>query len=321
MASTHRADHQASDGPAQVEGEDPTSWPRLIGAAAERIAPFIRHTPTLQLQPGIVLKLEYLQVTGSFKPRGMFNRLLSTPVPAAGVVAASGGNAGLAVAYAARELGYRAEIFVPSGTPALKVARIEEYGAVVRRVGASYAEALDASLEAAASSGAATVHAYDQPEVVAGAGTIAMELPEVDTVLVAVGGGGLIAGVAAWFAGSVRVVGVEPDGCPTLAAALEAGGPVDVQTGGVASDSLGARRLGALAWYEVEREHIADSLVVPGEAVLEARRELWSTARIASELGGAAAYAALTSGRYVPGPGERVAVILCGGNASPSDLA
>lgn len=291
-----------------------------VRAAAQRIAPFVRRTPTIELDPGLFLKLEYLQVTGSFKPRGMFNRLLCTPVPPAGVVAASGGNAGLAVAYAARALGHRAEIFVPTSTPAVKAERIEEYGAVVHRVGDGYAEALSASLAAASCTGAAVVHAYDQPEVVAGAGTVAMELPGVDTVLVAVGGGGLIGGVAAWFAGSVRVVGVEPEGCPTLAAALVAGEPVDVETGGIASDSLGAARIGELTWREVQAGHIATSLLVSGEAVLDARRALWAAARVAAEPGGATAYAALTSGAYVPEAGERVAVILCGANASPADL-
>jgi threonine dehydratase len=275
----------------------------------------------MQLEPGIVLKLEQLQVTGSFKPRGMFNRLLSATVPPAGVVAASGGNAGLAVAYSARALGHRAEIFVPTATPLLKAARIEEYGARVHRVGDDYAAALEASMAAAGASGALVVHAYDQTEVVAGAGTVGMELPEVDTVLVAVGGGGLIAGIASWFGGSLRVVAVEPEGCPTLAAAVRAGGPVDVETGGVASDSLGARRLGDLAWLEVAAGHITASLVVPGEAVLEARRSLWDRARLATEPGGATAYAALHSGVYVPGPGERVAVVVCGANASPADLA
>ncbi|HTX00860.1 MAG TPA: threonine/serine dehydratase [Acidimicrobiales bacterium] len=295
-------------------------WPQEIKQAAERIRPYVRSTPCLEYRDGVVLKLEQLQVTGSFKPRGMFNRMLCASVPPAGVVAASGGNAGLAVAYAARRLGHRASIYVPTPTPAVKIARIEEYGGEVHQVGATYNEALEASARAAAASGAIVVHAYDQPEVVAGAGTVAMELPALDTVLVAVGGGGLIGGIAAWFAGSARVVGVEPDGCPTLAEAMRAGGPVDVETGGVASDSLGARRLGELAWAEVERGHVSDSLVISGQAVLDARRELWSEARIATEPGGATAYAALSSGAYERRPGERVAVIVCGANASPGDL-
>ncbi len=307
-------------GPRTVGGFPAATGPEAVRCAAGRIAPYVRSTPMLELEPGLLLKLELLQVTGSFKPRGMFNRLLSAELPSAGVVAASGGNAGLAVAYAARALSVRAEIFVPHGTPALKSERIEEYGAVVHHAGDRYAEALEASLAAAAATGALVVHAYDQPEVVAGAGTVALELPEVDTVLVAVGGGGLIAGIASFYAGSVRVIGVEPDGCPTLARAIAAGAPVDVETGGVASDSLGARRLGALAWAEVANGHVAGSLVVPGDAVLEARRALWDRVRLAAEPGGATAYAALTCDAYRPAAGERVAVIVCGANASPADL-
>jgi threonine dehydratase len=294
---------------------------REIEEAAARIAPYVRRTPTIELSPGVELKLEFLQVTGSFKPRGMFNKMLSSAVPDAGVVAASGGNAGLAVAYAAGRLGHRAEIFVPEGAPVVKVARIESYGALVHRAGATYADAAEASVAHAEATGAMTIHAYDQPEVVAGAGTIGLELPPVDTVLVAVGGGGLIAGIASWFAGRVRVVAVEPEGSPTLAAAVAAGRPVDVDAGGVASDSLGARRIGALAWEQVMLGHITGNVVLPGDAVLAARQELWSALRIAAEPGGAAALAALSSGAYVPSPGERVCVIVCGANASPADLA
>ena len=292
-----------------------------IEAAAARIAPYVRRTPTIDWGPGVVLKLECLQVTGSFKPRGMVNRMLTADVPAAGVVVASGGNAGLAVTYAAQALGHQAEVFVPANAPDVKVAGITAYGARVHREGATYADALEASHHHATATGAVVIHAYDQPEVVAGAGTIGAELPDVDTVLVAVGGGGLIAGIASWFEGAVRVVAVEPDGCPTLAAAMEAGGPVDIAPGGVASDSLGAGRIGDLAWAQVERGHIASSLVLPGDAILAARQELWSSMRVATELGGVAALAALTSGAYVPAAGERVAVIVCGANASPADLA
>ncbi len=300
---------------------DAPPGPDAVREAAGRIAPHIRRTPVLELAPGVVLKLELLQVTGSFKPRGMFNRLLSADVPEAGVVVASGGNAGLAVAYAARALGQRAEIFVPDTTPAIKADRIAAYGATVRRAGRGYDEALAASLEAAARSGALVVHAFDQPEVVAGAGTLAMELPEVDTVLVAVGGGGLAAGVAAYFAGSVKVIGVEPDGCPTLAAAIAAGEPVEVEVGGIASDSLGARRLGGIAWQQVELGHLAGSVLVTADAVAAARRALWGEVRLAAEPGGATAYAALTGGAYRPAPGERVCAVVCGANASPADLA
>jgi threonine dehydratase len=245
---------------------------------------------------------------------------LSSPIPDAGVVAASGGNAGLAAAYAAAQLGCRAEIFVPVHAPAVKVDRIAQYGATVIKVGESYAESLHASEIRARETGAITVHAYDQAEVVAGAGTLALELPPVDTVLVAVGGGGLIAGVAAYFGGSVRVIGVEPDGCATFARAVEAGEPVDITPMGIASDSLGAQRIGAYAWQQHQLGHISSALVVAQESVLEARQALWSELRVASEAGGATAFAALTSGTYVPSDGERIAVVICGANASPTDL-
>lgn len=290
-----------------------------IAEAAERIRPFVRRTPTVVWVDGVELKLECLQVTGSFKARGMFNRLL-TADGAAGVVAASGGNAGLAVAHAAMTLGLDAVIFVPEAAPAVKVARIEGTGATVRRVGATYADALEASADHAARTGALVVHAYDQPEVVAGAGTIAAELPAVDTVLVAVGGGGLIAGVASWFEGAVRVVAVESAGCPTLAEATKAGHPVDITPRGVAADSLGARRIGAIAWERWTKGHIHDTVLVPDESIAEARSALWRGMRVAAEPGGVTALAALRSGAYTPVPGERIAVIVCGANASPHDL-
>jgi threonine dehydratase len=253
----------------------------------------------------------------------MFNRLTSAQVPAAGVIAASGGNAGLAVAYAARELGHRAEVFVPVSSPAVKVARLRALGAAVTVAGAHYAEALEASRERAAQTGALVVHAYDQPEVVAGQGTLALELaaqaPDLDTVLVAVGGGGLVGGVLAAYDGSVRVVAVEPERCPTLHAALAAGRPVDVEVGGVAADSLGARRLGDVCFGIVQRLGVT-SVLVSDPAIVAARRALWEQARVAAEDGGAAALAALTSGRYRPGPGERVGVIVCGANTDPSTL-
>ena len=230
-----------------------------IEAASKRIAGYVRETPVMHLEPHfwsidarLTLKLEQLQHTGSFKPRGAFNRILSNTVPPTGVIAASGGNHGVAVAYVARQLGYRAEIFVPRVSSPVKVQRLRDYGADVTIVGASYAEALLASQARAAETGALVVHAYDQPEIVAGQGTLGREFarqtPELDTVLLAVGGGGLMAGVAAWFAGEVRVIGVEPESAPTLAGALKAGEPVDVETGGVAADSLGARRVGGLAF-------------------------------------------------------------------------
>jgi len=295
-----------------------------IDAAADRIAGHVRRTPAVEISPGLWLKLELVQHTGSFKPRGMFNRVLASEVPRAGLTVASGGNAGLAVAYVGRQLGHPVEVFVPEATPAVKVNRLRDYGAQVRTGGADYAEALVASESHAAESGALFVHAYDQPEVVAGQGTLGRELadqvPDADTVLVSVGGGGLIGGVAAWFAGSVRVVGVEPFGCPTLHAARSAGEPVDVKTEGVARDSLGARRLGAIAWEHAAAGHISDALLVDDDAIVDARRWLWQEARLATEPGTAAAVAALRCGAYQPSRGETVVVVICGANADPADL-
>ena len=296
-----------------------------IDSAAARISGRVRRTPVLELSPGVWLKLELTQHTGSFKPRGMFNRVLANDVPPAGLTVASGGNAGLAVAFVGRELGHQVEVFVPEPTPHLKADRLRHYGARVTMTGQDYADALDASSKRAAETGALFVHAYDQPEVVAGQGTLAKELaeqvPDADTVLVSVGGGGLIGGIAAWYAGAVRVIGVEPFGCPTLHAARAAGQPVDVTTEGVARDSLGARRLGTIAWEHAAAGHISDALLVDDDAIIEARRWLWQEARLATEPGTAAAMAALRSGAYKAAPGERVAVVICGANADPADLA
>lgn len=301
-----------------------------IEEASKRIAGYVRETPVMHLESGfrgidarLTLKLEQLQHTGSFKPRGAFNRILSNTVPAAGVIAASGGNHGVAVAYVARQLGYRAEIFVPEVCSPIKVQRLHEYGAAVTIVGASYAEALLASQARAAQTGALVVHAYDQPEVVAGQGTLGCEFarqaPDLDTVLLAVGGGGLIAGVAAWFAGDVRVIGVEPESAPTLAGALKAGEPVDVETGGVAADSLGARRIGGLA-FSLAQQYVERVVPVSDDSIRAAQRTLWDDLRIVAEPGGATAAAALLSGAYQPAPGERVGVVVCGGNADLSQL-
>jgi threonine dehydratase len=295
-----------------------------ISVAAERIGTYVRRTPVVELTADLWLKLELVQHTGSFKPRGMFNRVLASDVPAAGLTVASGGNAGLAVAFVGRALGHAVEVFVPAATPAVKVERLRDYGADVTLTGADYAEALVASETHAAETGALFVHAYDQPDVVAGQGTLGREMaeqvPGADTVLVSVGGGGLIGGIAAWYAGAVRVVGVEPTGCPTLHAAREAGMPVDVRTEGVARDSLGARRLGAIAWEHVAAGHISDSVLVDDEAIVAARRWLWQEARVATEPGTAAAIAALRAGAYKPARGETVVVVICGANADPSDL-
>jgi threonine dehydratase len=298
-----------------------------IELAAERIAGRIRRTPVLQVLPTLTFKLELLQHVGSFKPRGAFNRLLVAKEEGAlsgqGVVAASGGNAGLAVAYAARELGVPARIFVPETAPAAKIARLRTLDADVMQVGNEYAEAYAAAVVACEESGALLVHAYDQPEIVAGQGTLGLELEEqlagFDTVLVAVGGGGLIGGIAAAVGDQARVVGVEPELAPTLHRAIEAGHPLDVQVGGIAADSLGARRLGSLAYQAVVAQGV-QSILVAEDAIIAARQELWQDYRLAVEHGGATAHAALLSGAYRPEPEERVVVILCGANTTPSDL-
>jgi len=302
-----------------------------IEQAAARIASHVRVTPCIRLEPRafgspaqLTLKLELLQHTGSFKPRGAFNRILRSAVPDGGVIAASGGNHGAAVAYAARQLGHVAEIFVPEPTPDVKVERLRRYGARVMLVGANYAEAYSASRERANETGALEVHAYDQEDVLAGQGTLARELEEqvgaLDTVLVAVGGGGLIGGVAGWFAGRVKVVGIEPERCPTLYAAREAGRPVDIEVSGVAADSLGARRIGTLA-FAVGQDFVHDVVLVTDEEIRQTQRALWDSLRILAEPGGAAALAGLRSGKYQPQPGERVGIIVCGGNTDPARFA
>jgi threonine dehydratase len=301
-----------------------------IDDAAARIAPYTRRTPVMALEPGalgldtpLVLKLELLQVTGSFKPRGAFSRILLSDVPEAGVIAASGGNHGGAVAYAARQLGLRAEIFVPETTSPVKVDRLRRYGAHVTQGGANYTEALAASEARAAETGALVVHAFEQPEVVAGQGTVGREFaaqaPDLDTVLVAVGGGGLIAGIAAWYRGEVRVVGVEPERAPTLQRAMGAGEPVTVAVGGLAVDSLGASRAGNLA-YAIARDYVDRVVLVADEAIASAQRTLWEEVRLATEPGGATAMAALLSGAYRPAPGARVGVLVCGGNVDLRQL-
>jgi threonine dehydratase len=303
-----------------------------IRAARERVAPYVRTTPVLAMEPGafgadaaaeVVLKLELLQHTGSFKPRGAFSKLLASDVPAAGIVAASGGNFGLAVAFAAHVLGHQAEIFVPSTSPAAKIDRVRRYGATVRVVEGYYDEAADAARARHQETGALAMHPFDQFEVVAGPGTLGMELqaqvPDADTVLVAVGGGGLMAGIAAWFRGDVRVIAVEPEGARCLDAALAAGTPVDVEVGGIAADALGPRRVGDLAFAEA-REHVERVVLVDDDAIRDAQRAIWRQVRLIAEPGGATAMAALTSGAYVPAPGERVVVVLCGGNCDPATV-
>jgi len=264
--------------------------------------------------PGYLFKLEHMQHSGSFKARGAFANLLLREVPAAGVVAASGGNHGAAVAYAAQELGLPATIFVPAITSEAKVERIRGYGATLVVAGEYYADALAASEIHVAATGAMPIHAFDQPETLLGQGSIGTELeaaaPDVNTLLVAVGGGGLIGGIAAWYAGRVKIVAVEPAGAPTLHATLAANGPTDVAVGGIAADSLGASRLGALA-FPVICAHVASKVVlVSDDDIRRAQVALWSGLRIATEPGGAAAFAALLSGGYGPAPCERVAVLI-----------
>ena len=308
----------------------PLLTPDDILQARARIAGRVRTTPVLRLEPGafglrgeIVLKLELLQHTGSFKPRGAFNKLLSSQVPEAGVIAASGGNFGLAVGYAARELGHPAEVFVPETSPAIKARRIREMGATVTIVPGFYDDAAAASREQAASTGALVMHPFDQPEVVAGQGTIAAELTEqvhdADTVLVAIGGGGLIGGIAAWFEGRTRVVGIEPDTCPTMSEALRVGRPIPVEVGGYAADSLGSRQAGDIA-FEVASRYVEHVILVPDETIIDAQRALWERCRIVAEPGGAAAFAAVLSGRYLPDPDERVVVLVCGANTDAAWL-
>jgi threonine dehydratase len=299
-----------------------------IEAAAARILGRVRVTPVVQPGAGfagggaeVFLKLEYLQHSGSFKPRGAFNRVLAEArLPDSGLIAASGGNHGAAVAYVARELGVQAEIFVPEIAGPAKIARLRDYGATLRIGGRDYAEALAASRVRQAETGALSIHAYDEFAVVAGQGTLARELErqcgELDSILVAVGGGGLIAGVASWYAHGPRIVAVEPERSRALNAALALGEPCDVDVGGVAADSLGARRVGAIAFQVAQARGVA-SVLVEDNAIVAAQRLLWSQLRIVAEPGGAAALAALLSGAYVPQRGERVAVIVCGANTDP----
>jgi threonine dehydratase len=299
-----------------------------VRAAERRTAGRIRRTPVLRADGPGWFKLEYLQHTGSFKTRGMLNQILAGAergdLPEVGIVAASGGNAGLAAAYAARELGVPAEVFVPVNAPPVKVAKLAKLGARVSQVGTEYAEAYAQAVVHAEATGALFCHAYDDADMVAGNGTLGLELLEqlpdgFDTVLVAVGGGGLIAGVTAALREHVRIVAVESAGCPALHEAMRAGGPVDVPVSGVAADSLGARRAGQIA-YDLTTAAGVRSVLVEDQAIVDARRQLWDDYRIAVEHGTAAAQAALTSGAYVPAAGERVVVLLCGANTNPADL-
>ena len=295
------------------------------------IRPYIRRTPLLEIAgadfglnvESLTFKLELLQHTGSFKPRGAFSNLLRRTVPAAGVVAATGGNHGVAVAYAAMKLHKPATIFVPSVTSPAKIELIRGYGAELVVKGDRYADALEASEDWAAHSGAMPIHAYDHVETLLGQGTVGFEFeaqdPRLDTLLVAVGGGGLIGGIAAWYGGRARIIGIEPEAAPTLARALEAGRPVDAEAGGIAADSLAPRRVGELM-FPIAQRYVSDVVLVPDEAIAVAQKTLWNVLRLASEPGGAAALAALLSRRYQPKPGERIGVLLCGSNTTAVDF-
>ena len=292
---------------------------------------FIRQTPLWKL-PGkalgvacaeVWLKLEHLQTGGSFKARGMLNRLLSNSIPPSGVIVASGGNAGIATAAAAKELGVHCEVFVPEVSSPAKRARLAALGARVVVTGAAYADALQACLARQQETGALLTHAYDQPEVLTGAGTLALEIEQQgglpDAVLVSVGGGGLIGGVASWFEQRSRVVALEPELAPTLFKAREAGEPVDVAISGIAADSLGAKRIGALAW-DATQAHVRDALLLSDESIRAAQSWLWNELKLAVEPAAALPLAALHSGRYVPRTDEKVCLIICGANLDPASL-
>jgi len=305
--------------------------PDDIRAAYGRIKERVRRTPVMEVEAEafgtpspLSLKLELFQHAGSFKPRGAFNNLLSCDVPAAGVAAASGGNHGAAVAYAAQALGIPAHIFVPEISSPVKVSRIRDFGADVLVEGATYADALERCESFMATSGAIGIHAYDAPETIAGQGTVGLEWQEqdggLDTVLVAVGGAGLISGIAAWFAGRVKVVGVEPETSCALHAALAAKSRVDVSVSGIAADSLGARSVGEHN-FEICQAYVDHVALVPDTAIARAQATLWDRLRIAAEPGGATAMAALLAGAYKPAPGERVGVLVCGSNVDLSKLA
>ena len=300
----------------------------------DTIRPYLRRTPVVDVDLGaltgsgaadaaVSLKLEYMQCSGSFKARGAFANLLLRDVPGAGVVAASGGNHGVAVAYAARRLGIPAKVFVPTVSAPAKIARIRQLGADLVVAGDRYADALAGAEEWAETSGAMSVHAFDQRETILGQGSVALELAgqavELDTVLVPVGGGGLIAGIAAYLGDAVRVVGVEPDGAPTLTVARAQGKPTDAPAGSIAADALAPRRVGELV-FPLTQSYVDDVVLVDDDSIRHAQSALWQALRVAAEPAAAVGVAALLSGAYRPSPGERVAVVISGANLTPSDL-
>jgi threonine dehydratase len=303
-----------------------------ISATEKIIRPHIRRTPVIEADGRdfgldsipLIFKLELLQHSGSFKARGAFANLVLRKIPQAGVVAASGGNHGAAVAFAAMKLGVPAKIFVPTVASPEKIARIRGYGAELVVTGERYADALAASESWAAKSGALALHAYDQPETLLGQGSVGLEFehqaPDLDSLLVAVGGGGLFGGVASWYANRIKIIGVEPEAAPTLYNALQAGHPVDSPAGGIAADSLAPKRVGELM-FPIAQKFVSSAILVPDDAIQQAQQALWKVLRIVAEPGGAAAFAALLSGRYKPQPGERVGILVCGGNTAAVDFA
>jgi threonine dehydratase len=305
--------------------------PDQIQSTYDRLTPHIRRTPVIEVDGAdfklslgsLSLKLESLQHAGSFKSRGAFTNLLTRKVPPFGVVAASGGNHGAAVAFAAMKLGIRAKIFIPSVASPAKIQQIRKYGAELVIAGDRYADALAASEAWIAQSGAMPIHAFDQLETLLGQGTVGLEFEQqtsdLDTLLVSVGGGGLIAGIAAWYRGKINIVGVEPELAPTLTRALEAGHPVDAEAGGIAADSLAPRRVGELV-FPIVQQYVSRTVLVTDDAIREAQRLLWRVLRVVAEPGGAAAFAALTSGRYLAQPKEKVGVLICGGNTVAVDF-
>jgi len=310
-----------------MEMTDNIANPQTIARCERIIRPHVRRTPVIEVNGDefglpattLTLKLELLQHSGSFKARGAFANVLTREVPEAGVVAASGGNHGAATAYAAMKLGKRAKIFVPSVSSPAKIQRIREYGADLAIEGDRYADALAASEAWAQQTGAMPIPAFDQDETILGQGTLGLELEQqaadIDTVLVSVGGGGLIAGIAAWYAGRVKVVGVEPLASPTLTKALEAGHPVDAEAGGLAADSLAPRRVGERV-FPIVQKYARQTVLVSDDAIANAQARLWRGLRIVAEPGGAAAFSAILSGAYKPAAGERVAIVISGGNTA-----
>jgi threonine dehydratase len=306
---------------------DTSITPDRITETERLIRPHVRHTPVVRVDLSefgreprpVALKLECLQHSGSFKARGAFANLLTRPIPASGVVAASGGNHGAAVAYAAMRLGIPATIFLPTVTSPSKVERIKSYAAKLVVAGERYDDALTASQAFVKETGALAVHAFDQPETLLGQGTVGCEidadLPDIDTLLVAVGGGGLIGGIAAWFRGRLRIIAVEPEGSPTLWRALKAGEPVDAETDGIAADSLAPKRVGNIM-FPIAQAYVERVVLVTDDDIRAAQLALWDKVRVVAEPGGAAAFGALLSGKYAPAPDERVAVLVCGANTT-----